>query len=100
MHVGGDGVARGYHNRSGLTGERFIPDPFRDEVGARLYKTGDLARYLPDGRIQFLVSLLDRMGDEYFQIPADSVERFMADAIAGAGEEELQELVFDFFPSL
>ena len=54
LHIGGVGLARGYLNRSELTAERFIPDPFSDEPGARLYKTGDLARYRPDGNIDFL----------------------------------------------
>ncbi len=52
--VGGDGLARGYHNRPELTAERFIADPFSSEPGGRLYKTGDLARRLPDGDIEFL----------------------------------------------
>ena len=52
--VGGDNLARGYHNRPELTAEKFIPNPFSDEPGARLYKTGDLARYLPDGNIEFI----------------------------------------------
>ncbi|MGB7498148.1 MAG: amino acid adenylation domain-containing protein, partial [Candidatus Acidiferrum sp.] len=46
--------ARGYLNRPELTAEKFIPDPFSSEPGARMYKTGDLARYLPDGNIEFL----------------------------------------------
>ena len=54
LHIGGVGVARGYLNRPELTAEKFIPDPFSAEPGARLYKTGDLARYLPDGNIEFL----------------------------------------------
>jgi acyl-coenzyme A synthetase/AMP-(fatty) acid ligase/acyl carrier protein len=54
IYIGGDGVARGYLNRPQLTEEKFIADPFRDQPGARLYKTGDLARYLPDGNIVFL----------------------------------------------
>ncbi len=54
LHIGGQGVARGYLGRPDLTAERFIPDPFSNEPGARLYKTGDLARYLPDGRIHFI----------------------------------------------
>ena len=49
LYVGGAGLARGYLNRPELTAEKFIPHPFSDEPGARLYKTGDLARYLPDG---------------------------------------------------
>jgi len=54
LHIGGDGLARGYLNQPELTAEKFIPNPFGDEPGARLYKTGDLARYLPDGNIEFL----------------------------------------------
>ncbi len=54
IHIGGAGVARGYHNRPDLTAEKFIPDPFSGVPGARMYKTGDLARYLPDGQIEFM----------------------------------------------
>jgi acyl carrier protein len=54
LHIGGDGLARGYLNRADLTAERFIPNPFNTGPGARLYKTGDLASYLPDGVIKFL----------------------------------------------
>jgi amino acid adenylation domain-containing protein len=54
LHIGGVQVARGYWNRPELTAERFIPDPFSREAGARLYKTGDLARYRPDGALEFL----------------------------------------------
>jgi amino acid adenylation domain-containing protein len=52
LHIGGIQVGLGYLNRPDLTGQRFIPDPFRP--GGRLYKTGDLSRYLPDGNIEFL----------------------------------------------
>lgn len=54
LYVGGAGLARGYLNRPDLTALAFIPHPFRHESGKRLYKTGDLARYLPDGNIEFL----------------------------------------------
>ncbi|WP_338911146.1 non-ribosomal peptide synthase/polyketide synthase [Mycetohabitans rhizoxinica] len=54
LYIGGVGVARGYLNRPELTAERFVCDPFSDEPGARLYKTGDLARYRPDGNLEFL----------------------------------------------
>ena len=53
LHIGGPGVARGYLNQPELTRERFIPDPFRPAPGARLYKTGDLARRRPDGTLEF-----------------------------------------------
>jgi acyl carrier protein len=52
LYVGGSGVGRGYLNRPELTAERFLPDPFSAEPGARLYKTGDLARYFPSGNIE------------------------------------------------
>lgn len=52
LYVGGVGLARGYYRQPGLTAERFIPSPFKP--GERLYKTGDLARFLPDGRLDFL----------------------------------------------
>jgi len=54
LHLGGAGLARGYLNRPELTEEKFISHPFNNEPGARLYKTGDLVRYLPDGNIEFL----------------------------------------------
>ncbi len=58
IHIGGKGLAIGYHNRSELTAEKFIPNPFHVGRGAgeqeRLYKTGDLGRYRPDGNIEFL----------------------------------------------
>jgi len=54
LYIGGAGVARGYLNRPELTAERFIASPFSTEPGVRLYKTGDLGRWLPDGNIEFL----------------------------------------------
>ncbi|KAF9559481.1 hypothetical protein EC968_006605, partial [Mortierella alpina] len=51
IYIGGTGVARGYLNRPELTTEKFLLDPFSSEVGARMYKTGDLGRYLPDGNL-------------------------------------------------
>jgi amino acid adenylation domain-containing protein/non-ribosomal peptide synthase protein (TIGR01720 family) len=54
LFIGGVGLARGYINHPELTAERFIPQPFSTVPGAGLYKTGDLARYLPDGTLEFL----------------------------------------------
>ncbi|MEW6302842.1 MAG: amino acid adenylation domain-containing protein [Verrucomicrobiota bacterium] len=54
LYIGGVGLARGYHNQPGLTAEKFVPDPFTQKPGARLYKTGDLVRYLADGNIEFI----------------------------------------------
>ena len=54
LYIGGDGVARGYLNREELTAERFVRDPFSDEPDARMYKTGDLGRWRPDGALEYL----------------------------------------------
>ena len=54
LHLGGIGLARGYFDRPDLTANKFIPNPFSQEPGDRLYKTGDLARYMPDGNIELL----------------------------------------------
>ncbi len=54
LYIGGASLARGYHHRPELTAERFIPDCFSTSPGSRMYKTGDLARYLPDGNIAFV----------------------------------------------
>ena len=54
IHIGGEEVARGYLDRTGLTADQFIVDPFTEEAGARMYKTGDLGRWLADGTIEFL----------------------------------------------
>ncbi len=54
LHIGGAGLARGYLGHPELTAEKFIPNPFSDEPGTRLYKSGDLARYWPNGNIEFI----------------------------------------------
>ena len=54
LYVGGDSLARGYWQRPDLTAARFVPNPFTDKAGARLYQTGDLARFLSGGNIEFL----------------------------------------------
>ncbi|MEH2466951.1 MAG: amino acid adenylation domain-containing protein [Nostoc sp.] len=54
LYIGGEGLARGYLNRPELTAEKFISNPFSPNPKSRLYKTGDLARYLPDGHIEYL----------------------------------------------
>ncbi|MBV9790456.1 MAG: amino acid adenylation domain-containing protein, partial [Chloroflexi bacterium] len=59
IYVGGVGVARGYLNQPALTAEKFVPNPFGIVAGSRLYKTGDLARYRPDGTLEF-VDRVDR----------------------------------------
>jgi acyl carrier protein len=54
LYIGGTGLARGYLNQPELTAEKFVPHTFSEDPGARLYKTGDQARYQPDGNLEFL----------------------------------------------
>ncbi|HEY0172221.1 MAG TPA: amino acid adenylation domain-containing protein, partial [Pyrinomonadaceae bacterium] len=78
LHVGGLGLALGYLNRPGLTAEKFIPHPFGHAPGARLYKTGDLARFLPDGRIEFLGRLDAQVKVRGFRIELGEIEQALA----------------------
>ena len=77
LHIGGAGLARGYLNRPDLTAEKFIPDPFSDEKNARLYKTGDLARYLPDGNIEYLGRMDNQIKLRGFRIELGEIERVL-----------------------
>ena len=78
LHIGGIGLARGYFNRTELTAEKFIPDPFKSEPGARLYKTGDLARYLPDGAIEYLRRMDHQVKIRGFRIELGEIESVLA----------------------
>jgi amino acid adenylation domain-containing protein len=74
LHIGGLGLARGYLNRPDLTDEKFIPNPFSDESSSRLYKTGDLARYLPDGNIEYLGRIDNQVKIRGFRIELGEIE--------------------------
>ena len=78
LYIGGDGVARGYRNQPELTAKHFISNPFRDEAGARLYKTGDLARFLSDGSIEFLGRRDDQVKIRGFRIELGEIEAALA----------------------
>jgi amino acid adenylation domain-containing protein len=78
LHIGGVGVAKGYLNRPELTAEKFISDPFSSQPGARLYKTGDLARYLPSGEIEFLGRGDDQVKIRGFRVELGEIESILA----------------------
>ncbi|MFK0732732.1 MAG: amino acid adenylation domain-containing protein [Gloeotrichia echinulata GP01] len=86
LHIGGAGLARGYFNRTELTQEKFIPNPFEQSKArsvvsvakqsqkSKLYKTGDLARYLPDGNIEFLGRIDNQVKIRGFRIELGEIE--------------------------
>ncbi|MCB0167234.1 MAG: amino acid adenylation domain-containing protein, partial [Anaerolineae bacterium] len=78
LFIGGANVARGYRNLPGLTAEKFIPDPFSRTPGARLYRTGDVCRYLDDGTIEFLGRTDDQVKIRGFRIEPGEIESALA----------------------
>ena len=79
VYIGGVGVARGYLNRPELTAGAFLPDPFDRDKDARMYKTGDLARYLPDGNIIFLGRNDHQVKIRGFRIELGEIEARLSD---------------------
>ncbi len=78
LYIGGAGVARGYFNRPDLTEKKFIPDPFSGKPGARLYKSGDLARYRQDGILEYLGRADDQVKVRGYRIELGEIEAALA----------------------
>jgi surfactin family lipopeptide synthetase A len=78
LYLGGAGVARGYLNRPQLTAEKFIKNPFNNDLKNRLYKTGDLVRYLPDGNLEFLGRIDNQVKMRGFRIELGEIETRLA----------------------
>ncbi|MEG4072289.1 amino acid adenylation domain-containing protein [Microcoleus sp. Pol14C2] len=97
LYIGGDNLGRGYLNRPELTAEKFIPNPFDTQAKTRLYKTGDLARYLPDGNIEFIGRIDDQIKIRGFRIELGEIEAMLgqhpdiAQAVVVAPEDEMTQ---------
>ncbi|MEH2406856.1 non-ribosomal peptide synthetase [Nostoc sp.] len=98
VYIGGDGLARGYLNQAALTSEKFIPNPFSDRPGMRLYKTGDLARYLSDRNIEFLGRLDQQVKIRGYRIELGEIEAVLdqhpevREVVVIAQKQELQDM--------
>jgi amino acid adenylation domain-containing protein len=78
LYLGGAGLARGYLNRPELTQEKFIPNPFSTDPHSRLYKTGDLGRYLPDGNIEYIRRIDNQVKLRGFRIELGEIEAILS----------------------
>ena len=79
LYIGGVGVARGYLNRPELTAQKFLPDPFSPNPAARMYRTGDTVRYLPDRNIEYLGRNDDQVKIRGFRIELGEIEARLAE---------------------
>lgn len=96
LHVASVGVPEGYHGRADLTAERFLPNPFGSEPSARLYNTGDVVRYLPDGTLDFIGRWDFQVKVRGFRVDVRQVEKVLGDfagirtrAVLGDGDRLL-----------
>ncbi|WP_127086468.1 amino acid adenylation domain-containing protein [Dulcicalothrix desertica] len=78
IYIGGDGVARGYLNRPELNHDKFVYNPFSNEPEARLYKTGDLARYLPNGNLEFIGRIDNQVKIRGFRVELGDIETVLS----------------------
>jgi amino acid adenylation domain-containing protein len=94
LHIGGAGLARGYLNREELTAQKFIPNPFNGDSASRLYKTGDLARYRPDGNVEYLGRIDHQVKVRGFRIELGEIEAVLSqhpgvrESVAAVQEDE------------
>jgi amino acid adenylation domain-containing protein len=93
LHIGGAGLARGYRGRPDLTAERFLPSPFAEGTGERIYKTGDLVRYRDNGEVEYLGRLDHQVKIRGFRIELGEIETVLSrhpavrEAVAVARED-------------
>ncbi|HSU17559.1 non-ribosomal peptide synthetase [Longimicrobium sp.] len=106
LFVGGAGLARGYLGRPGLTATRFVPDPFSGEAGARLYRSGDLARWKADGTLEYLGRIDQQVKIRGFRIELGEIESLLlaqpgisAAAVVVRGEGDDASLAAYLVPS-
>ncbi|MGD9851497.1 MAG: amino acid adenylation domain-containing protein [Nitrospirales bacterium] len=98
LYIGGVGLARGYHRRPDLTAEKFIPDPEGPDPGARLYQTGDLAKYRSDGTLEYLGRVDHQVKIRGFRIECGEIESALKthpavqEAVVVGREDELHLL--------
>ncbi|KAF9190483.1 hypothetical protein BGZ49_003689, partial [Haplosporangium sp. Z 27] len=100
VYIGGHGIATGYHNRPDLTAERFLSDPFSKVQGARMYKSGDLARYLPDGNLVYFGRNDDLVKIRAYRVELGEIQKRLMGhplirnaAVVAIGEEDGKQLV-------